>query len=80
MAIHKALEKSYQGGIYMTNITINGETDLKRCPFRTDKKGQSRCCSGACALYIGRFPFGDCAFYVNAVSPISKSEKPKEET
>ena len=61
----------------MTAITIKGEPALRTCPFKKGKKRDKRVCSGSCALYVGKFPQGDCALYVNAVQAHSSNQEEK---
>ena len=51
--------------------------DIKFCPFRTDKKGHSLNCSSGCALYVGKYPYGQCALFVSAINTMPE-ESDKE--
>ncbi len=65
----------------MTVITYDGGEIFKKCPFRRDKKGKCLDCFGHCALYVGKFPFGECAMFVTAQSVLTgifEREEPSE--
>lgn len=41
--------------------------NVKVCPLKVNKKHCVSFCTDDCALYVGNFPHGNCAFYVTAL-------------
>ena len=60
------------------NRFFDAEGLIKNCPFRLDKKGKMKNCIQDCALYVGKFPNGYCAFYVNAINIPAKNNENSE--
>ena len=56
-------------------MVYDGEGLFKKCPFRLDKKGLMRDCVKDCALYVGKYPYGECALYVTAYNTVPKDTK-----
>lgn len=61
-------------------MIYDGEDLIKLCPFSTNKKGEQKSCYAKCALYIGKYPFGECAIrkIANAI-PESDIQEDEEE-
>ena len=60
-------------------MIIDGEKLIKKCPFSTDKKGNRFFCNEQCALYVGQFPYGQCALYLTAINALPNQKDEKDE-